>query len=216
MNYIDDKENAIQLMNYEFPNKIKQRISTSIYKGYSLVNLIKKDDEMYQNDLGKDILPFILNLAVQYEFIKAINKNLLPFKYSIKLNHKKNCHHIELESQKCIITISQLNKEYSIPRSAIFRQNRSLNNGQISFLKDYTPIDTKKFFVIITHEKLNNSFEYPKSMHIGFPNVKCSKWIYNIPLISIPYIKPLYPKEEQIDDPNVDIKNFKKFVKGDI
>ena len=181
LDFLSSKQSAKQLIKAEFPSKLRHQFINLICRGYSLVNILEETDEMYKTDIGKDLLPYVLNLAVQYEFVKAVKANLLPFECSSKLNFKKNCHHIELESENCIIAINQLNKKSKIPRYAIFRQNRSLNNGQICFFDD--DIDNKnKYFAMITHEKSDSTYKNPKFINIGFPNVKGNDWIYNYPV----------------------------------
>lgn len=208
MQYINGRE----FLEKEFPIKERSQLVPAVKRAYSLINELVQQNDFLNWKVGSDILPYLRNAAVEFEFKRLIDKKLLNLKYRIAMNTRRNCHHIEVITNQCIMTISQVPSKTSIPRKAIFRSNLSFSN-QLSLLSIpgfYPEKEEDKYYVILTHgcEDSQNS-KTPEFVTLGLPYPNVLRWAETIDLIAEPHI--VDTAEEVIDTEGL-VLEFKEHI----
>lgn len=168
--------NPEAFINNEIGVKSQKKLLKAISDAYKdSVRIIEKHESL--NWLGgKEILPYIRRALIEYEIMKLCENNLLPYDYRMSPNKIDNCHHLELRTENCILTISHINRREALPRKAIFRKNLNIFNNQISLWDEEYELDGP-YHLILTHGVKG---KHPEFIYIGMPDCNERKWIANI------------------------------------
>lgn len=188
---------AIQLIDEEFPRSIRSHFVPTIKRAYELVEELKRDNDILNWPIGEDIIPYLRKVATEFEFMRRIKTGQLPLNYRIKKNVKMNCHHLEIVSNRSILTINQVRKAKHVPRKAEFRTNLSLSNQLLfDFAKDDYRIIDSPYYIILTH---GYAGRLPEFVYLGVPQANVRQWIGRIDLLREPYQldAPDGPKEQE-------------------
>jgi len=127
---------GVEFLGHEFPLKDRSHFVPAIERAYSLVNQLYAEHEFLNWAVGKDIRPYIRNVAVEFEIKRLIESGKVQLDYRLAKNKSGNYNHLEVISQNCILTvhhIPNINKN-KLPRPAVYRQNLCRNN-QISLFQ---------------------------------------------------------------------------------
>lgn len=190
---------AKEVLNSELPLSTRAHFVPTIKRAYSMVNAIINQNEFLNWKVGKDIMPLLRRVAVEFEFKKLIDSNKFPITYKIAPNAIENCRHLELLTKKSIVTISQVRDEKRVPRKAIYRNNLSLHNqmGLFEFPGDEPKEPDDPYYIILTYGGYSKND--PEFIKLGIPSPLVREWIYQIDLLVEPYIM-LTPEENIITE----------------
>jgi len=187
MRYID----GVKFLKKEFPIKERAQFVPAVKRAYSLVNELAQQNDFLNWKVGRDVLPYLRNAAVEFEFKRLIDNGLLDLRYKVAMNRRRNCHHIEIITDKCIMTISQVQSKYSVPRKAEFRSNLSFSNQLSLFsITDFFPDSfyEDKYYAILTHGCGNNqNSRMPEFISLGLPCPDVKQWAEIIDLTAEPH-----------------------------
>ena len=207
MNQID----AETLINEELPLKTRSFIAPAIWRAYNMVRELYIEKDWLDWRVGHDILRELRRVAVEFEIKKLVDSGRLPLTYNITPNAISNCRHLELFTNRCIITISQVVSQHSVPRDAIFRSNHSLSNQlEFDFYGEGSNIikDTP-YYILITH---GYKRDIPDFITIGVPEPRIKGWMAYIDLLKEPNQVDL-SNVELINDDEVKLE-FKEHIQG--
>lgn len=187
MKYID----GVKFLRKEFPTKDRAQFVPAVKRAYSLINELAQQNDFLNWKVGTDIFPYLRNAAVEFEFKRLIDNGLLDLRYRIAMNSRRNCHHIEIVADTCILTISQVQAKTSVPRKAIYRSNLSFSNQLTLFTTpDFSPdnFNEDKYYAILTHgcRDTQNS-RMPEFISLGLPYPDVKRWAQVIDLTAEPH-----------------------------
>ncbi|MDO7787875.1 hypothetical protein [Desulforamulus aquiferis] len=179
---------ARTLLEQEMPIQIRSQLVPVIKRAYSLVEQLYQQQELLNWEVGYDLLRDLRRVAVDFELKRLIDTGKFPLAYRIAPNARKNCSHLELITNQCVITISQVVSEYAIPRFAIFRNNLSLN--QLSFDFDNANSYTRDapYYMLLTHGYKGS---VPDFIGLGVPQPMIKGWLAYINLLNEPHLVDL-------------------------
>lgn len=203
---------AMSLINEDIPISVRSHFVPAIKRAYDMVIKYSYEFDWLNWPVGTDILGALRRVAVEYEMKKLIDKQKLPLKYIIAPNAIENCRHLVLIANRCRLTISQLRSPRSIPRSALYRTNYSLQGRQLQLdfpdeLLDINKNEEEKFYMILTH---GYSGPEPEFVSISVPGPYVKEWLEQIDLLSEP--QPVYLVEEDTMTEEESLLEFKKEV----
>lgn len=217
MIYTDEKE----MIDSEFPLEVRSYIVSSVFMGYELVKQIIQENLWLQNDLGKNNYGYLRNTAVSFCIGNKIMENNLPLRSNIVQNSRKNFSYIQLQTERALINVSQVNYPKAIPVYSDFRFNNSFLNGQVEFyvnaggiaeIDNEVKLDDPQYYMILTHGCLS---DVPSFIHIGVPHVGAKSWKYQYNLLRDPRIVHHSDKEEVKSILPKFKEQLKKGVQGD-
>lgn len=176
----------IALIEEEFPLPVRSLFVPAIKTAYAVVEDHFSQIDFLDWPVGHDTLGVIRRVAVEFYITKLIDQKRLPLKYRIAPNAIDNCRHLEILSERCIATVSQVTSPKAVPRSAVFRDYLSLSNQpRLNFPDyDYETGDNKKYYIILTHGYTGRE---PSFICLGAPAPKVKKWVAKIDLLKEPY-----------------------------
>jgi hypothetical protein len=205
--HIDGKK----FLRSEYPTKTRNQFVPAIRRAYALVKEIQQQNDFLNWKVGFDFIPHLRNVAVEFEFKRLIDKGVLDLGYRIATNHSKNCHHIEIITDNCVMTVSHVQNKIAAPRKAIYRSNLSFNNQMsifdlLGFEND--TYDIGKNYSILTHGGLDAN-KMPKYINLGLPNSEIKQWFELIDLTIEPQV--LVIPEEVITEDEI-VLEFKEHI----
>lgn len=207
-----------EVVSENFPYEVRRFFVPAVHKGYRLFSALVETTSFLSGFVGKNIYPYLLNVAVEFAIEEAILINKLPIRVDRVINPKNGHRRLELVTPHAIMTISRVKKEKEVPRRAVFRTQRSMNNDQLTILDDFfgelNP--EQPYYFILTHgvKESVSVGSLPEFVCLGAPEVGVRKWIDQIPLHKEPY-EIILPKEEHIEESLPKLKEeIKKGVLG--
>lgn len=206
------QEDPKKLLESEYPIEIRKKIRPAVNHAYKMVNILSEDEEWISWVGAKDLLVHLRIFAVQFKITELIDDGELPsrFHYKIARNVADNCSHVEIVSDRSVMTISHVSGEKQIPRRAEFRANKGISNQMVLDLglEEFTRRTTDRFYVLLTHGGSDN----PEFVNIGIPDAFVQTWVHRINLLKEPHLLPV-TDSEKIQDPR-ELMNFKSKVEG--
>lgn len=200
---------------------MKIELGRTIKKAYQITQQIKRDRDLFESFLFKNIETYLNSIVVELQIEKAINEGRIGnLKCEIVPNIRKSHYHLEIRTidGKCIFTVSQVRDKNQIPRRNIFRMNYSYSN-QLT-IDDILGYERKQdeVYLIITHGYFKEGLNF---INIGIPSPNLNDWFAKISLfedqkIMMEIEKPEYIIEEINDDLILEVKQeIIKRVSGD-
>lgn len=198
---------AQTLLDQEMPIQVRSQLVPAIKRAYSLVNQLYQQHELLNWEVGHNLLRYLRGLAVEFEIKRLIDGGKLPLAYRVAPNARKNYSHLELLTNQCVITISQVISEYGIPRFAVFRNNHSLN--QLAFDFDNTSSYTKEapYYMLLTH---GYKSDMPDFIGLGVPQPLMAGWLAYTNLMNELHLVEL-PQEDNMITEEIQL-SFKEHV----
>jgi len=197
-------------LNQEFPLKDRSHFVPAIERAYSLVNQLYSEHDFLNWPVGKDIKSYLRNVAVEFEIKRLIESGKVQFECRLAKNKGRNYNHLEVLSNKCILTIHQIPNINKLPRPAVYRSNLSRHN-QVSFFQIpdsglYEEYDLN--YALLVHSSSAGAVAVAGASLI-LPNADMNNQITKIDLLS-EVKQHLDSKEIKFDD---ELKlEFKEFV----
>lgn len=173
MAYIDGEE----ILHNAFSLQKRSRIVASVKLAYSLVDDIIAHQDFLNWLVGYDSIAILRNVAVEFQLSRLTKDQKMNMSYAVRENKKKNCHHIEVYSDNCVLTVSHVHAKDALPREADFRNSLSLNNQQSLFYSIPDPTADEKYYTILTHGNIMTArSQMPNFISIGLPAPDVKKW----------------------------------------
>lgn len=195
--------NGINFLKDEFPIRERTQFVPAVRRAYSLIKEISQQNDFLNWKVGRDLLPYLRNAAVEFEFKRLIDKGALNYKYRISMNQRRNCNHLEIISPNCVLTISHVPRKIAVPRKALFRSNLSFINQMSIFsilgLQD-DDICEDKYYAIMTHGGSTRSLSVPEFVNLGLPCTDVKEWAEILDLTSEPYVIEIPEEAINADD----------------
>lgn len=186
---------AKTLINEELPIQVRSLLVSAIKEAYILAEAHFQGNEFLNWLVGKDLLPYLRRVAVEYLIKRLLDNKRLPFQYEIRYNSIRNCRHLEMLTNRSVITISQVPTQISLPRNAEFRNNyRLMNQTTLDFGPKYSLNFTDgPFYILLTHGYARKE---PDFICLGVPKPPEEKgWIERINLLKEPHQVQITPSE---------------------
>ena len=170
---------AENILKKEYNNATRRKLLSIMNLAYSNTERIQLSERGFYTERGKETLIYVRNLLVETQIKEAIDSHSLNMKYVECKNAADNCSHFEFETENTIMTVSRVNRKYALPRKAVYRENLSCNNGQIS-LFDEEENFKYKIHVLLTHVSNENNLS---SIILGIPSANGKYWEASIDLL---------------------------------
>ncbi|UFJ40103.1 hypothetical protein LOK74_19005 [Brevibacillus humidisoli] len=208
-------EIAEDFINQQIPLKVRASIVPIIRSSYSLAYQAVHNSDFLNWEIGHAHVGYLKPIAIQFMFKKAIDEGKLNLQYRLSYNKNKTARHLELLTNRAIITISQTRSPNRIARPAFFRkkyQELNLNQLFIDYfgeVNQYNILQEKRY-LLLTHGYGNVE---PDFIMLGIPGKK--EWIDRINLLKEKHL--VQNNDIQIeDDANMEerLVSFKRFVQG--
>ena len=209
------QEDPKKLLNSEYPLQIRQQFLPATIEAYNMVKTVAEDKEWISWIGSKDLLVHMRIYAVQFQISKLVDNGALSdkFRYKIARNVADNCNHLEISSDRSVMTISHVMYEKKVPPRAEFRLNKGISN-QIALdlgFEEFSRRATDPFYVLLTHGGDEESLKF---VNIGIPDAYVQKWAYRKNLFNEPYTLPQIDSEKIQD--TKELMNFKTKIEGAI
>lgn len=164
--------------------KDRSKFIAAVRNGYEICNQVTKQHDVLNWIVGKQYLPHLKNIAIEYSFMKMIEeKRLLGYTWDIKPNRRKNCVHLEIESQDIIMTISQVANELVVPKHACFRSDLSMKYSTLPLFPEDDE-NLSKIYTLITHGHGGVS---PNFINYGVPMHGVIGWLNVVDILKLPH-----------------------------
>jgi len=174
MKYVNPEE----FIETEFSEKVQRKFYRAISSAYAnSLKIIEKHPGLNWM-IGKEILPHIKRVLIEYELQEMCKSNILPYDFRTASNKSDNCLHLEIRASNSILTVSYVSREKSMPRDAIFREDLGIFNNQTSMFDSEKELNGP-YHLLLTH---GTRGEKPKFVYIGMPNTDARSWMANIPI----------------------------------
>ena len=177
---------AEDFLKQEYSYNTRQKLLSSLSIAYDEANNIKLSNPGFTTKKGEETLIPIRNLLAETQIKQNIDSRfLLNLEYHECKNYAQNCNHFEFISKNAIMTVSRVNEKEKLPRGAIYRENLSLNNGQLSLFDNENDESNDKKHILLTHGCKENKLSFAI---LGVPTADGKAWAYSIDLLNEPYI----------------------------
>lgn len=208
MNQFLKNEDAEELLKKEIPLKQRYILLNLVQDAYKMYNTLATNYPFFDWRVGRDYLSFLKPLIVEFKIKDAIDKGDLNMDYRIASNAIDNCRHIELLTNQCVVTISQVSHSKAQPRPAVFRKNLCLSKQiALDFGPEYRLYDEDDlYYILLTHGYQSTS---PQFVCVGFPEAYNKGWIARHNLLELPQLVEI-AQEEKIEEG--ELINLKKYV----
>lgn len=212
---MSNHEDPKKLLNSEYPLQIRKYILPATIEAYDMVKLAAEDKEWISWIGSKDLMVHLRIYAVQYQISKLVDNGVFPnkFRYKIARNAADNCNHLEIYTDRSVMTISHVKYEKKIPPRAEFRLNKGISN-QIALdlgFEEFYRSATDPFYVLLTHGGDEDGLKF---VNLGIPDAYVQKWAWRINLFNEPYSLPQIDSEKIQD--TKELMNFKTKIEGAI
>jgi len=211
MNHIP-QEDARMLLDEEFPPVVRGRFIPVFRKAFALANSLYDENPCLRWRVGEDLFRAVRRVAVQYAIIDSIERNKLPLDYRIVQNAAGNCYHIELLTNRLLLTVEQVRNRHDLPRRAVYRKEYSLQNGSFVYqqatfwgeLLERTP----PYYAILTYgHRIDLK---PDFISLGIPQPGLERWIAILDLLGVAHEIDI-PEIERIEEQ--DLLRFKEHLR---
>ncbi|WP_125116507.1 hypothetical protein [Agathobaculum sp. Marseille-P7918] len=173
----------LQIVNHEkiitnaFPMDVMRQMSAGINLAYSCADQLVDGNEILNWTVGREFLGYFRNIAVEFQLKRLIETTNCGLSYRLAPNRAHNYQHVEILSQDCVMTISQVHSKYAYPREAKYR-NALASNNQIIFNEfQENDDDVINHYLILTHGTMRNElWQEPDFIGIGYPTAECNGW----------------------------------------
>ena len=173
--------NNIELL----PSLITPRVALALIpaftSAYAMAIEVADAIDFLRGDLRSQIIPHLKNWAVEFELKRRSDEGSIPFWCNVTMNERKNHKHIELHTDKWILTVSQVHTPMYLPREALYRNELNLD-GQIA-LEGFDSEDSTdgEIYAILTHGWQTNN---PAFINCGIlsPNGTC--WVQQMDVLN--------------------------------
>lgn len=178
--------NAKALLEQELPHSVRSMIVPTIRRAYALTDALFSDTEFLRWRVGKDLYRLVRRVVVEHEIKRAVDGKPIGLTSGIASNAIDNCRHLELRSNRLVITVSQVVSPRAVPRRAVYRNQHSISNQQCWVFAGYNDEDgrfdqEKPLYAIITHGYMGKE---PQHICIGVPESRIRGWITQIDLLN--------------------------------
>lgn len=193
-----------------FPKTTYSYLARAGVQAYEVAYEMMKRSGFYGLERGKETLPIIRNLALDFQLIELAKTGAIPFKCEEEHNVAKNSHHVVLTNNEAIVTVSQVKRPEEFPRNAVYRGDYAENNAAMSLFEEYEPDrNSEKIYVLLTHGGIGSTMYFAR---LGIPQTGARRWVGNqlaifdrssLVGISLPDmidVKPIKPSLKKFED----------------
>jgi hypothetical protein len=175
-----DKYDASTILDQGFPIEVRSHFVPTLGRAYRLLEECRLQNSFLRWVIGREIIPILRFVAVEYCFKALLDIGVLPLTYNVAPNVSDNYHHIEIVSvdRRCILTVHQVASPGAVPRWARYRNNNSLANYQCWLPTMGENLDTDAtgpFYAVLTH---GGAEESPGFVRLGMPAPRMGGWIH--------------------------------------
>lgn len=197
-----------------FPETTWPPIRRCAVIGVSLADALIERERMLDWAVGQDQRGDLRRIGVMWKIAQACKDGELPFECSTKENTVKNCHHIEISSQRVYAHVTKTSSLRAMPRETTLRDNERVNNqGDLFDNKEFTTdlTEIKKWYAWI----MFNADERGNLSHlaIGLPKARENAWLDLISILGGKIEKLSGPEEERRPPPPEEIMKFREEIK---
>lgn len=192
-----------------FPIQTRSQIVKTVHLAYKMVDQLMTTDPFLGSILSRmNLSGHLRSTGVEFSLERACLQGILPCKGHLKLNHQKNCMHLELEAEDIILTANRVQYHDAVPRDAIFRnQLRGSNQLRLPIFMEEEPSyeENKILYGCITHGSRSNA---PEFVCIGIPHPEENTWLYRKNLMLEPFLvsEDTSPSEADVADAVIKFK----------
>lgn len=188
----------------------RRKIVNLVEKAYKLVDEALKDVSFLNWSLGKKHEGYLDNIAVQFMLYEAAKLGELDLIPEIHPNVKKSSYHVELKTDKVVITVNRSKDKYSTARKAIYRSILRQENQCYFVLDedDFGNIKEEPGYLELTHNHIDRKLDF---VVLGVPDGR-GKWYSSINLLTEPHLVTKSPEENIIEEQQ--LVKFKQLAQG--
>ena len=182
--------------------------------GVSLADALIEREKMLNWAVGRDQLGDLRRIGVMWKIAQACKDGELPFECNTKENTVRNCHHIEIASQRVYAHVTRTPSLRSMPRETTLRDNeRASNQGDLFDSKEFTTDLSliKRWYAWI----MFNADERGNLSHlaIGLPKARENDWLDLISILGGEIEKLSGPEEERRPPTPEEIMKFREEIR---
>lgn len=196
----------------EFPPSIRGLIVRAVLNGYQVVSDLYASDTWLRWPVGYDFKKYFRRIAVEYQLKSYIEAGHINVEAKVAPNYSGNYSHLELVSNRCVITISQVEHNKSFPRKAKYRDKLGYLSQQMRldfFGEGDAFIKEPYYYGMLTY---GYEEDMPQFINLGFPDILTRSWVERLELLSEPYELEL-PEREVIVAEEEGLVKLKEHIK---
>jgi hypothetical protein len=192
----------ISIQTWLGPTGIFEELGYATLRGKQLYDVIMKEFPALNKNSGKSVQRQLLHVFTEYAVERSIS-NLPGIRYEEKWNGR-SYHFLELNGQRFTMTTSLIRNGNTVPRTALYRCTRAMQNQNLLFPDLETQLSEGSPYFIFTHGlmiiKAENEVKIEELFcGIGMPNTDDPRrWEDFLSLNE--YIKPHETPEEAIGE----------------
>lgn len=206
--------NLEDILEEEFRPKMRTAFVSAISMAYEFTLKHYNNSDFLKWPVGRNIYKELRGIVTQYMMKKLVEEKGWSISYAVQPNAIDNCDHLEILTNRCVLTISQVDSKEGLPRKAVYRNDLSVTN-QLSFdfyeegVNDLSKVS--RFYVLLTHGSLNDDSKKPDFVRMGFPKPGVRRWECSIDLLSEPHLIDLPIVEDIGSSENlIDLRDYIK------
>lgn len=196
----------------QIPKEVKEQLANIPFRAKRILEAVSKSHILFQNDIAKDIYPYIRRIAVDFCLFILANEDT-SFKANIELNKSGNSRHVELTFGDNLLTASHVKGSNDLPRDAIFRTELIEQNPMLPFEDITSRVEQlDRQYMILTYggenldsvDFVNLKFPLREGGHITFDLMPFAKRAVG---------EEVVPSENTDQEIAIELKNFIEQIK---